>query len=173
MIIGLKIKKNHLPELKKRIRMLERTSVEVGVFDKSKYRDTSYNYVTLFSYLSGGNPSKNLPPRPALQLAFTFNPLSSSPLKKDLAKYLSTINRKKSKPALMRVLEGVGKFYRNKTVRLFGNTSALASNSDFTQKWKESQGYKGNNPLIMKGGAGSLRSKVAYKIGNETFEYGK
>ena len=92
MIIGLKLKKDHFDELERRIKRLEEKSVKVGMFSKEKYKDTSYSYVSLFSYLSGGDPSNNMAARPVIELTMAFTPLIKSPLKKELTKYFSNIN---------------------------------------------------------------------------------
>ena len=171
MILGMKLKKDYFDELERRLRMLEKGSVRVGVFDNEPREDTDgyWSNVTLFSYLSAGNPSKNLPARPALELAFAFNPLHKSPLKKELTKYFSNINRRKGFPSVKTLLKAVGEFYRNKCVDLIGMHPPLAANSDYTQKWKASLGYKANAPMLM---TGQMMDSIAFKVDGTIFEYG-
>ncbi len=169
MIIGLKQKKNYWDELEKRLKMLEEKTVKVGVFDNSPRDDGFWTNVTLMAYLSGGDMDRNLVARPVIQLTFAANPLEKSPAKKYLKKYFSAITRKKSESDVMDLLQGIGTYYRDLVYGNFGNTAMLASNTDYTQKWKESLGYKGDNPLVLEG---SLRNAISFKIDGSIWEYG-
>lgn len=169
MIIGLKLKKDYFDELEKRLRMLEEKSVKVGVFDNSPRGDGFFTNVSLFTYLSMGDIDRNLVPRPVLEITMTMTPIEKSPMKKELTKYFNNINRKKGEGDVMKLLQAVGGFYRDAVAQNFGNTSILADNTEWTQRWKESLGYTGNAPLLM---TGELQGSIAFKIDGQIWNYG-
>ncbi len=171
MIIGLELKEDHLEELKRRLEMLSKKQVKVGMFNTDAHvRAKTFTNVALFRYLADGDPDKNLPPRDVTALAFQFHPLSrNKELKKNLEKYFKDIDKNKTEKDVDKIMEDLGKYYRQAVWALFGNTSVIDPNSKWTVKQKERKGYKGQNPLIE---TGSLRSHIGYSYNNTVYEYG-
>jgi hypothetical protein len=167
----MKLKHDHLKELENRIKNLRDKSVKVGMFDNTKRGDEFSNWtnVSLFAYLNSGDISMNIPPRPVTQIVMAFNPISTSPMKRELSKYFSDITKKKGKKHVTDMLKVVGYHYRDEIVQLFGNSVVLAPNAPMTVALKEKQGFKGQNPLIE---TGDMRSKISFKIDNKVWEYG-
>ncbi|AUR87555.1 neck protein [Vibrio phage 1.101.O._10N.261.45.C6] len=145
-----------------RIASLEKKgNFSVGMYQESGvHRESGFTYVSLFKYLCEGNSAMNLPARPALDLAFIYNPLSTSPMKKALTKYLSNIKVKHKNKDINEVMDEVGSFYRKEVYDIFGDESKIAANSFSTKMQKLEQGFDPNKPLIK---TGSLRSKISYK----------
>lgn len=169
MIMAFKLKNDYLGELERRLRMLEKSSVKVGMFDNGKHsEDSDFTNVQLFAYLSRGDRSRNLPPRPVTQLAFMWNPLKTSPLKKELKIYFLDINRKKTQKDVDKILHSVGNFYAGKIRDIMGDPSKIASNSSWTIKMKQEKGLEGNTPFVE---YGKLKSLVNYKIGETEYSY--
>ncbi len=168
----MKMTKNRLPELIKRIEMLaKKATVSVGMYGDSGTHPSGFTYVNLFKYLSEGDASEHLAARPVLKIAMSFNPLSESPLRKELVRYLDNIDRDKDLKDALIVANSLGKHYRKEVYEVFGS-SALPSNTPFTKIIKEHFGFDPNAPLVA---TGALRSKIAYNledVGAAPFCYG-
>ena len=137
-----------------RLEALEGEFVDVGVLNNRNH-NSGYGNASIFKYLSEGNPARNLPPRNTLRVAFGLNPLSKSPMKKQLGEYLSNIKVKSKDPD--RVLEEVGEFYRDRVKAVFGDTALIAEKAPFTKALSDSP----DTPLIE---TGDLRDEVAYSV---------
>lgn len=161
--IKLDIAKNLVPELERRLKNLENSEVGIGMWEEQGQHYSGFSYRGLFQYLSEGDSSNNLVARPILDIAIVFNPLKSSPLKRELRKYLSDLNMRKSKRSVNRMLSEVGEFYRDKAFSLFGDEGAIAPNTFATKIMKEQAGFDPNKPFIQ---TGSLSKKIAYRIDN-------
>ena len=161
--MAILLEKDFIHELKRRLKALERLGeVDVGWFGETGTHDSSgWNYPTLASYHASGDSSKNIPPRPVLEIAYGFNPFNKSPLKSSLNKYLSNI---KGKPLVKPkwVAEQYASYYVNQTKMLFGDTSKLTPNSSNVVALKQEDGVNpAQNPLVW---TGSLRDNTSYKI---------
>lgn len=173
MIINLNLVEDNLDELLKRMKMLKKASVEVGMFNTEKHKDEYHNQsdftnVSLFRYLSDGDPENNMAPRPVLDIAFQFNPLKSSTLTKDLKQYFKGIAKNKTQADLDKVMHNLGKYYRGKVVSYMGDPTILAENLDNTVEWKEKRGFTGQAPMVM---TGQLRDHVGYYYEDKSYEY--
>ncbi|AUR92151.1 neck protein [Vibrio phage 1.170.O._10N.261.52.C3] len=171
-VLKFEIVDDHWDELERRIRALHKQSVEVGVWSQEFYPDTEITYANLFAYHSHGDASRNIPPRDVLKVTFmTANLNQYKPLKKDLKKYFSNIDKKIStKQGVEKILSGVGKFYRDQAFSIFGSNK-LKDLVPWYQDWRQEQGYARNEPLKL---TGSLSKKIAYSLdgGITTYEYG-
>lgn len=159
--IDINLEEDFLPKIEERIRKLAKKDLEVGMFrSQGVHTDSGFSYVSLFKYLSDGNPAKNLPPRSPLQTTVALVPLRASPLKKDLRKYLSNV---KGNPPISTdtIVEDLGTFYRDKVRSVFGDSGLLAPKAPSTKRRSKSP----NTPLIE---TSELASKIAYKVDNNT-----
>ena len=158
--IKFKLVEDKLPELEKRLKDLDGHKVGIGMWkEQGVHKPSGFPAVSLFRYLSEGNPAKNLPPRSPLQTVAALVPLSSSPLKPDITKYLSNIT---GRPPItpLKVMGDLGEFYRDKVRDVFGDAGLLAPKAASTKSKSKSP----NTPLIE---TKELASKVAYKIDND------
>ncbi|BAV80938.1 hypothetical protein [Vibrio phage RYC] len=169
MIIHASLKTDHFEELKQRLLELQRQRVSVGVFDNSKHY-SGFTYVNLFTYLSRGDRANNLVPRDTLLIAFEFNPFPKQRIRKKLVTYFKGINSKKGRRQAEVVMKDVGKYYRDKAADVFGKSPPLAANTPWTETYKENLGFDPTKPLMM---TGDLRKKIAFKIENNVWEYGR
>lgn len=163
-MFSIKLKKDYIKELEKRLRNINGTTLQVGVFDTSKHY-SGFTYVNLFKYLHNGNESKNLPARPVLTIAFTFNPVSNK-IKLALKSYLKDLHVNKNKSHFIKELRKVGEFYKSEIYDYFGDPNVLPDNAPYTQYYKERLGFDPNSPLVL---TGELRSKITYKIDDVTY----
>lgn len=156
MIIGLNLVEDNLDELLKRFKMMKNAQVEIGVFTAGDHY-SNFTYPKLLKYLSDGNPEMNLPPRPVLQVAMTFNYTKGLKVnKKYLKKFLSKINTKKTEQEFLDYLNHLGSYYSTATKQIFGDTNMLIKNSKWTVKQK---GF--DAPLVRKG---LLKEAITYRI---------
>ena len=163
--LSIKLLEDHIGNLIKRMEALEKQSVFIGMDDSQGEHYSGFTNVELFAYHSTGDPSNNIPARPVMDVAFTFNPIKKSPLKKDLTKYLSQINKKNAPIKVEQVTENLGKFHRQKAFEVFGDSSKLRSNSDVTQALKAAAGVSpANKPLMWEG---DLRQKIGYSVNGQ------
>ena len=170
MLMGFRLNFDRFIELERRMRMLHAQNVKVGMFDTSKHGDSNWTNVGLFKYLHNGDDSNNIPSRPILTLAFSFNPLSKNKiLKKTLREYFSNISKNKSQKDADKILKNLGQFYRDSAFSLMGDPVKIAANSLYTQKLKAEKGLDSNSPFVE---YGLLRKKISYQIHETVYEYG-
>lgn len=175
MILGFKLVENHLEELERRIKMLAEAQVSYGMFS-TEIHDTrtgvqgSFTDVALFRYLHNGNVKMNLKDRPVLTLTAMWNPISKSPMKKELKRYFSNIKTKKTQKDVDMILHSVGTFYRDKAASLMGDPNKIAPNTESTQAWKSARGYDPSKPFVE---TGRLQRLISYNFNGTSYEYGK
>lgn len=163
MRIKTKVVKNHLGDLMKRFKEMDGKEVEVGYFASQGFHSSGLLYAGLYAIQANGAPSVNIPQRPIIYDTFNiYHPPSKNLLIKNMLKhFLSDIHKKKSPISFTQVMKNIGGDYVQKVRAGFGDTSKLASNSEFTQALKASYGVKPNNPLIW---TGELRDNLSYSI---------
>lgn len=157
LTFGLKRTKNFLPNLRKRLEELNKSSFEIGYFPSQGVHEPSgLTYSGLFAIQSFGSRSADIPARPILDLTFsTFHPLTGNiDVKRMLKKYLSGIDKKNPKISLEVIIDNISGDYVEKVRRGFGDTSKLKSNSTFTI---ERKGL--DSPLIE---TGELKMNMSY-----------
>lgn len=162
----LKVKYNHIPNLIRRFRELDKAKFSIGYYQENGTHPSSLTYATLFAIHEYGAPSVGIPSRPALTQNFSmWNPLDKNLLlKKQLKLYFSNIKLKSPKVSLSTMLSVVAGDYVMSTRDVFGSTSLLASNSAFTQYIKAKSGKVPDSPLIW---SGNLRDNLSYRINNQ------
>lgn len=159
-----------MDELIKRLEWLDSSHVDVGMFASSGVHPSGYTYAGLFAYLSKGDMSRNMPPRPVLDKTFQHFSIDGSSFAKDLGKYLSDIDKtRRTKASTETLLKGLGKFYRDTAFNIFGKEQYLAPNRPLTKRLKEENGFDPNAPLVE---TGKLSKKIAYSVNDGTpYEY--
>jgi hypothetical protein len=168
LAMALNLKNDRLDELEKRFKMLQKKRLAFGMFDTSQHNDDSnFTNVNLFRYVSEGDVKNNMVPRPVLNLTlFTYNPIKSSPMKKELKKYFKDIGKNKNENDVEKVIEKVGEYYSMSVKNIMGDPSKIPRNTDWTEKWKIKQGYPANSPFIQ---TSKLKSLVTWKSTSVTF----
>jgi hypothetical protein len=149
---------NHIPNLRKRLKDLNKQSVSVGYFPANGvHAPAKMTYANLFAIMSFGSSKKNIPARPILDLTFAlYNPLTTNTdVKKYLKKYFSNISKKTPPMKISKLLDNIGGDYVQKTRMGFGDTSKLVSNSSNTIARKGGR----DTPLI---DTGALRANLSY-----------
>lgn len=149
-MITAKVRKgNQLEKLLQRVKQLNGENVKVGHFKRQGLHNSGMTYPQLMAIHHSGNPEKNLPARPVLDILFFRNRrLTDTAIKLAFKQWG---RRKITNSSNAELLDDLGKYFRSAEKEIFGS-SALAPNA---VPPKDS-----NNPLILKG---DLRSKVAYR----------
>ena len=148
------LKMDLMKDLEKRLTDLAKSHVSVGMFIEQGEHESGFSYVGLFRYHAHGDESRRLPARAPLWNATQITSLKRSGLPKDLARYLSSLTVKKTPDKL---LNNLGKHYRDTTREVFGNDSILAPKANRTQEMSQSP----NTPLIE---TGELAKKISFKV---------
>jgi hypothetical protein len=163
----IRLVKNHLPNLIKRFKDLEKKTFSVGYYPENGIHPSGLSYAGLFVIHSFGAPSVNIPPRPVLDLEFsTFSPLDKNiMLKNQLKLYFSNIKSKTPKISVTQMLTNVAGAYVESTRDSFGDSTKLTSNAQSTQNMKAALGLTPNSPLVW---TGDLRANLSYSINNQT-----
>ncbi|AUR93485.1 coil containing protein [Vibrio phage 1.187.O._10N.286.49.F1] len=149
LLMGLSKMSDNLKELERRMRELEGLDAAVGNTKGNQHHPTfegSYN--DLFWLQHSGSTKARIPPRPIATIA-KMSYKGEDLLRKGLNKYFSNLDKKSTftaEDALKPWLKG---FYDH-SVAMFGDTTVLKSNAQFTIDQK---GF--NAPLIE---TGSLKS---------------
>lgn len=152
-----------LKELERRLKKLQRASATVGWFAQSGAHPTAdMSYVDLAKLHASGVPSKNIPVRDPLYLAYKKFNIKNSVLKKDLALYLSGLNRA-PKISHKKVLTNWAEEFGNSVKDIFGDESQLEPNAEYTQKIKLAEGKDPRAPLVFDG---HLRDAITFRIDN-------
>ena len=129
--------------------------VEIGHFSESGFHpEADITFVDLMKYHSAGDPSKNMPSRPVLEILLNSMPRATShaEIKKALKNYKTMgFSRKALKITLQRIGESIGE----DEVDIFGSRR-LRSNSKNTQRMKGGE----DTPLV---DTQALVEEVAYK----------
>ncbi len=142
----------------KMAKLVETGGFAFGMWDTGSEHYSGYSFPALLSLLSRG--TDRIPPRPVLQITTDFNPVSKSPLKKSLNKYLSL----KSGASANMPGEVTSRWYAQQAKEMFGNTSYLESNAASVIAKKEKAGISpSNNPLVW---TGDLKNHMQFKYGN-------
>ena len=158
--IKINLEEDMFKEIEKRLTDMKGHSVKIGMFaEQGTHKESGMSYVKLFKYLSDGDPSIRMPPRSPLHTVAGLVPFKSSPLKKDLARYLSNL-KGKAPITVSDMLQNTGAFYRNEVRSVFGSP-LLAAKAISTKIKSKSP----NTPLIE---TGDLASKVAFKVDNQS-----
>ena len=154
---ALKMEKNFLGNLRKRLQELDGSSFSVGYFPQNGYhQEAKMTYANLFAIQSFGSTKANIPARPVLNLNFQmWNPLEKNTyLKRQLKRYLSGIYSNTPAIKWSGVLDNVAGNYVQTTRDSFGDTTRIKSNKPYTIARK---GF--NSPLIE---TGKLKAKLSY-----------
>lgn len=167
MTMKHKVKFNHLGNLKKRIKALDKQKAEIGYFASQGTHPSGLTYTGLFALQSFGSSSTGLPPRPVMEYTFADHPVKkNTTFKRDLHKYFSNIKNTHPPITITLLLENVSGDYVEKIRGNFGNTSILEDNAPVTQRIKAAAGLSPtNSPLIW---SGNLRDNLSYSINGES-----
>lgn len=159
--MGLSKMTDNLEELERRMRALESLDATVGNTKGDQPHpnfDGSYN--SLFWIQHSGSTKARIPPRPIASIAMSYK--GEDLLRKGLGKYFSNLEKKSNftaEDALKPWLKG---FYEY-SVSMFGDTTVLKSNAQFTIDKKGGR----NTPLIE---TGALKDAWGVLINGERVE---
>lgn len=139
LLMGLKKVSSNLDELERRLKELQRVDASVGVTNDGKHPSFEGSFHELMWLQHGGVSSKNIPPRPLGTISLlTFK--GEEIMRKSLNKYFNNLNKKggmlSAEDALKPWLKGMYKHSLN----MFGNTTFLKPNKQFTVDKKGFQG---------------------------------
>jgi hypothetical protein len=148
--VSLKRQGSQFKILTQQLLRLNKEFVEIGHFkSQGKHKTSGMTYPELMALHHTGNPEKNLPARPVLDILFFRNrQLKDEGLQRI---FKAWNNRKSGDKSDARFLNDIGKFFIQEEKKVFGSTS-LAPNAVPPKRF--------NNPLIL---TGDLKSKVAFK----------
>ncbi|AUR91495.1 coil containing protein [Vibrio phage 1.161.O._10N.261.48.C5] len=145
LLMGLSKISDNLDELERRMRDLENLNATVGNTKGNQPHpnfDGSYN--DLFWLQHSGSTKARIPPRPIASIA-SMSYKGDDLLKKGLQQYFSNID-KKGKMSAEQALKPWLKGFYDYSLSIFGNTTMLKSNAQFTI---DKKGF--NQPLIETG----------------------
>ena len=141
LLMGLSKMTYNLEELERRMRKLEDLDMSIGnTKGNQPHPNFSEGYNSLFWLQHSGSTKARIPPRPIASIAMSYK--GEDLLRKGLGKYFSNLEKKSNftaEDALKPWLKG---FYEY-SLSVFGNTTVLKSNAQFTIDQK---GF--NAPLI-------------------------
>ena len=162
LLMGLSKMSDNLEELERRMRALEGLDTSIGN-TKGNQPHPNFNgsYNDLFWLQHSGSTKARIPPRPIASIA-SMSYKGEDLLRKGLNKYFSNLDKKSTftaEDALKPWLKG---FYDH-SVAMFGDTTVLKSNAQFTIDQK---GF--NAPLI---GEGHLRAAWGVMIDGMRVEF--
>lgn len=159
--MGLSKMSDNLEELERRMRELEGTEAHIGnTKGNQQHPNFEGSYNDLFWLQHSGSTKARIPPRPISSIA-SMSYKGEDLLSKGLNKYFSALDKKSTftaEDALKPWLKG---FYDH-SVAMFGDTTVLKSNAQFTI---DKKGF--NQPLIE---TGALRSAWGVTINNKVVE---
>lgn len=166
-------KKDFFCNLKNRIKALSGNKIEVGYFKALGYHENNRGteqedilYTNLAAILFGGSSENNIPARPVFQIGMAIKPLESNKNVKNLLnRYFKDINRKTPRIKAQTVLEGIGGEYVDVFRSIFGNTTLLERNAEYTVNLKTQMGAPYATSPLMEWG--DLRAKMSYRINNK------
>lgn len=145
LLMGLSKMTDNLEELERRMRELERTEAHVGnTKGDQPHPNFEGSYNDLFWLQHSGSTKARIPPRPIASIA-SMSYKGEDLLRKGLDKYFNNLDKKSTfsaEDALKPWLKG---FYDH-SVAMFGDTTVLKSNAQFTIDQK---GF--NAPLVEEG----------------------
>lgn len=170
--LKLKQKKNYFPNLKKRIKKLEKEKVfigwtkSMGLHDKSKYPYESKDpltYTQLAAIMEYGQRHVGMRGFFFRDKMLALNPPESNDkMKSSFHKYFSNIHLKAPKIKVQAVLECIGGEYVENFRNILGNRSHLRPLKPSTITYKSAIGTPSPNSPIA--GFGSFEKATSYKI---------
>lgn len=169
--VKFKRKKNHIPNLVKRVEDLCKQEVKVGWFKElgvhksdSPYENRNpLTYTQLASVLDWGNRYTGMRGFHYTDLMVAANPLKDNKdINKTLRKYFSNIKNSKPRITANNVMQFIGGEYVQNYRNILGNKSSLRALKPSTIEYKSKIGAPDpTSPLVAFGG---LRDNVSYKI---------
>ena len=163
MQIKFKKTKDHLPNLLKRLKALEKAgNVEIGYHPEQRDHPSGLHPAGLYAILAEGYTPNNLPARPVMQIGMIMNPIKSNiNVKKFLKQYLSKIDRKTPPIKATKLLENIGGAYVEIFRGIFGSTHLEALSPSTVAYKTRMKVAQPNAPLIFDG---TLRDMISYKV---------
>lgn len=148
--ITIKLLEDNLRELEKRIDQLEREEAFVGVSEAQGQHYSGMTYPELGILHANGSTELNIPSRDIAEWSLlTYK--GHRKLKADMKQFLQNLDKKPTITA-KRVAGNWAKDFHDHSLTIFGNTSYLESNSQYTQTLKSADGVNPpNNPLVWTG----------------------
>ena len=146
LLMGLSKMSDNLEELERRMRELERINVSIGNTKGNQPHpnfDGSYN--DLFWLQHSGSTKARIPPRPIAVIS-KMSYKGEDLLRKGLNKYFINLDKKSKMSAEQALTPWLKGFYEH-SLSIFGNTTFLKSNAQFTIDQKGGR----NTPLIDEG----------------------
>lgn len=164
MKAGVHVKFNHLPQLKKKLKSLNKQTFQIGYWKEQGYHETKGEYESdpilytdLMYILHNGSRARNIPPRPVLfNTVFMYNqPEKDRSFKKLLRNYFKVSELKAPKITASVLLDNAAGYYVKTMRGYYGNSGLLKSNHPITISQKQR-----NTPLLW---SGDLRDNLSYK----------
>lgn len=162
----LKVKYNHIPNLIRRFRELDKASFKVGYWDSQGKHNSGLTYPTLIAIHEWGSKTANIPSRPVLTDTFSiWSPLDENLLlKKQLKLYFSNIKSKTPVISAKMLVDRISGEYIELVRNNFGDEGKLTPNAPFTQYLKARGGADPSKPLVW---TGDLRNNLSYSINGQ------
>lgn len=138
-------------KIRKSVKDIHQENVQVGYFAGQGQHASGLSFPALMAIHEFG--TDDIPKRPVFQItAFGAKPQKSSRIKSAIRNWSSNLTGRADAKLL---LDTIGKYYQKELQSLFGDTSALASNSPITIRIKGR-----DEPLV---DSGELRDNLAYR----------
>lgn len=156
---------NNFDELERRLIELQKSEAFVGYDqEQGEHEGSEIPFTNLISLHSSGYDDK-FPARPIFEYARLQYKPETSNMKKDLKKYFTNIDIRKSKSKVDNVLEGWVEDFSDEVLDIFGSTPPLEENTESTIAQKKKN--KINSPLV---DDGELRDNLAYRINENALQ---
>jgi len=169
--VKFKRKRNHIPNLVKRVKDLSKQDVKIGWFKElGEHKSSSpyeqkdpLTYPQLASVLDWGNRHTGMRGFHYTDIMIASNPIKDNKdIKKVLRKYFFNIKNSKPRITAKNVMQFIGGEYVQNYRNIIGNKGSLRSLKSSTIEYKSSIGTPDpTSPLVAFGG---LRDNVSYKV---------